>query len=144
MNIIVAVMCAVCLAASVFGWKYADTIVRRHLSPLPLFLLFFCVTVCSSVAVRLLQNNYPADLAGAAILKFTASLPSVILALRGFLMERNKFDLMILLAVILCLCADVAINLSFAAGGAIFLTAHLLFFIAFVRERKPSRKQIYV
>ncbi len=144
MNMIVYLICAACFVADIIGWKYSESIIRGHRSPLPLFVLFLSVTVFSAAAVRYVQAVSPDNLIGTALLKFSASLPTVLIAVRGYQSERNRFDFILLLAISFCLLADVSINLSIIAGGGLFAAGHLLFDAAFISEKKPSRKQITV
>ena len=120
---------AVCL------WK-ADARNRRIW-----YILCFLLCCANAVCVRLQQTAAPEALFPAAVLKFCASLPTVVLAYTGYRSEKNRADRLLLLAIVLCLAADVSINLSFIAGGAIFLIGHLFFDAAFIRMKKPEKKQ---
>ncbi len=63
-------------------------------------------------------------------------------AYRGYQLHRTRFGLIITLAIVLGLIADVTINISFLAGGAVFLIGHLLYDIAFFSEKRPSRNEV--
>lgn len=105
-------------------------------------ILYSLITIASAIAVRYFQELYPQDLVSGAVLKFCASLPSVLYAYRGYQQCHTRFGLIVTLAIALGLIADVSINISFPAGGAVFLISHLLYDFAFFSEQKPSKKQI--
>ena len=105
-----------------------------------MFLWFDCYR-CGG-HLRFLQHKLPAALGIGALLKFAASLPTVLFALKGYQVQRTKFGWYILLAIGLGMIADVLINISFAAGGIIFLLGHLLYDAAFLSESKPSARQV--
>ncbi|MBQ1476906.1 MAG: hypothetical protein IIZ33_02025 [Erysipelotrichaceae bacterium] len=132
------------LLAMAACWKYMDRVIEEKKDRTVLYLFFVMITMVYGISVRFYQGAYPEDLFGAAVLKFCASLPSVVLGLKGYLMEKNRFDLLIVIALITGLLADVSINLSMIAGAALFGIGHLLYDIAFIREKRPSRKQILV
>lgn len=107
-----------------------------------ILVLYALITIISAIAVRYFQELYPQDLLSGAVLKFCASLPSVLYAYRGYQLRHTKFGLIITLAIVLGLIADVSINISFLAGGAVFLIGHLLYDFAFFSEQRPSGKQV--
>ncbi len=80
MNTLVMFIAVILLGASV-----AVYIRSRHMaagSYRMIFALYAGITVAAAVAVRLVQKQYPQDLVSGAILKFCASFPSVLYALR--------------------------------------------------------------
>ena len=123
------------------GWFLANKAVSNRKIRIGVYALFFCITLACAITVRNIQADFPDAKLMAAILKFCASAPSLLLALRGFLMEKNRFDLRIVIALALCLMADVIINFSLVAGGSVFAIAHMIFTITFIIENKPDRKQ---
>lgn len=56
-------------------------------------------------------------------------------------MEKNRFDRILLIAIVFGMFADIAINLNTTVGGILFLLGHLLYDLAFIKEKKPSGKQ---
>lgn len=108
-------------------WKYMDRVIKEKKDRTVLYLFFVMITMVYGISVRFYQGAYPEDLFGAAVLKFCASLPSVILGLKGYLMEKNRFDLLIVIALITGLLADVSINLNMIAGATLFGIGHLLY-----------------
>ena len=131
------VMACITFAAMALCVKKADKQNRKML-----YLMCFVLSCGNAVCVRIQQAAAPEALFQAAVLKFCASLPTVILVYTGYRYEKNsKMARFLLTAVTLCLAADIAINLSFAAGGFLFLSGHLFFDAAFITERKPDRKQ---
>ncbi len=144
MSIFVLIAAASFLILMGLGWLLSGKIVRENGKRLPVYLLYLLVTILTAVAVRYHQSVQPGDALGTAVLKCCASLPSVLLGLRGFLMERNRFDLILLIAMTFGMVADVAINLNMTLGGILFLIGHLLYDVAFIREKKPSGKQYLV
>jgi hypothetical protein len=132
---------AALLCASVCTYMYSCRISGKQKSFM-VFLLFSLITVLAAVTVRFFQAKYPENLAMGAVLKFCASLPSVLYAYRGYQLKKNRFSLIIVIAIVLGLIADVSINLSMIAGGVFFLVGHLLYDVAFFGEKRPSKKQI--
>jgi len=100
------------------------------------------MTVVATLSCRYLQYIQPDNKLGGAILKFCASAPSVVLALRGFLYEKNRFDFTVLSAIMIGLISDIVINLNLKAGAALFALGHIIYDVAFIREKRPSGKQI--
>ena len=128
------------LFSMLYFWKkteHADDRERRKF-----YLLLFLVSCINAVAVRYRQSIIPKSPFQVSVLKFCASLPSVILAAEGFRKKKDRFDLLLLAAIILCLVADVTINRSFTAGGAVFFAGHICFNAAFLGRRKPGKKQL--
>lgn len=144
MSIFVLIAAASFLILMGLGWLLSGKTVRENGKRLPVYLLYLLVSVLAAVAVRYHQSTDPADSLGVAVLKCCASLPSVLLGLRGFLMERNRFDLILLIAMIFGMFADIAINLNMTLGGILFLIGHLLYDVAFIREKRLSGKQYLV
>lgn len=142
MNMYVICVAAVSLAVTLTGWIISGKAVNDGVRRWPVYLLYFLNTVVTAVLLRQYQETEGALTVYVALLKFCASLPSVLLALRGYLMEKNRFDLKIVIAMAFCLLADVTINIALVAGGTVFAIAHVLFAEAFISEHKPSGKQI--
>jgi hypothetical protein len=142
MNLFFVTAALILLICSVLTYFYSFRLSGLPGPRLKVFLLYAVITAASAVAVRLFQAENPDHLAGGAMLKFCASLPSVLYALRGYQLRKTKFGFFVLLAIILGMVADVSINLSFLAGGAFFLVGHLLYDFAFLSVSKPSKKQI--
>ncbi len=67
------------LLGSLFGWKLADKAIRGKVSRIPVYAAFAVMTLISGMAVRIYQYNVADDLLGAAVLKFCASLPTLLL-----------------------------------------------------------------
>ena len=114
------------------GWFLANKAVSNRKIRIGVYALFFCITLACAITVRNIQADFPDAKLMAAILKFCASAPSLLLAIRGFLMEKNRFDLRIVIALALCLMADVIINFSLVAEGSVFAIAHMIFTITFI------------
>ena len=144
MSIFVLLTAVSSLALMGLGWFLSGKTVRENGKRLPVYLLYLLVTVLMAVAVRYHQYVQSEDSLGIAVLKCCASLPSVLLGLRGFLMEKNRFDLILLIALVFGMFADVMINLNMTVGGVLFLIGHLLYDVAFIREKRPSGKQYLV
>lgn len=142
MNLFFVCAALILLVSSVMTYFYSSRLSALPGSRLKVFLLYAVITAGAAVTVRLFQAENPDHLAGGAMLKFCASLPSVLYAYSGWRIRKTKFGFYIFLAIFLGMIADVIINLSFAAGGAVFLAGHLLYDIAFFSIRKPERKQI--
>lgn len=141
MSLFVPVIAFLSLILTGFGWIHSAKVVRENGRRLPVYLLYLAVTVFTAIFVRYLQATRPDERLGVAVLKFCASLPSVLLGLRGFLMEKNRFDLILLIAIVFGMFADIVINLNTTVGGILFLVGHLLYDVAFLREKKPSGRQ---
>ena len=144
MNTFVLITAVSSLVLMGFGWFLSGKTIRENGKRHPVYFLYLSVTVLMAVAVRYHQYMQPEDPLGIAVLKCCASLPSVLLGLRGFLMEKNRFDLILLIAIVFGMFADIAINLNMTLGGILFLIGHLLYDVAFVRERRPSGRQYLV
>ncbi|MDO5439702.1 MAG: lysoplasmalogenase family protein [Erysipelotrichaceae bacterium] len=106
------------------------------------FAVYAVITVLAAIAVRVFQQQRPDELFYGAGLKFTASLPPFLYALKGCQLQKTRFGLYILLAIVPGMFADIAINIGFAVGGVFFLVGHLLYDFAFQNDRRPSRKQV--
>ncbi len=138
MNTLVLILTAVSLFLNIAAWIAARKQMIR--SDAALFVSFLIPVCFSAFAVRYVQNAYPLDLSGAAILKFCASLATVLYALNGYLNHRSRFSMIIVIAIIFGLIADVCINLNFVIGGAAFAIGHLLYDFAFVMKQRPRRE----
>ena len=125
-------------------WHLCDSMGHDKRGRICIYITSFVLTVAAALSCRYLQYTQPDNKLGGAILKFCASAPSVILALRGFLAEKNRFDLTVLCAIIIGLISDVVINLNLKAGAAMFAIGHIMYDIAFIREKRPSKKQILI
>ncbi len=141
MDPFVLIVALISLFLMVLGWIFSGRVIRENGRRLPVYLLYLIATVMAAVSVRYLQAVRPDERLGVAVLKGCASLPSVLLALRGFLMEKNRFDRILLIAIVFGMFADIAINLNTTVGGILFLLGHLLYDLAFIKEKKPSGKQ---
>ena len=144
MKIGIGMVCAASLAAVVFAWYITDRIFEKTKSPVPLYLLYFLICAADTVILRLFQEKYPADILNVGLLKFSASLPCVTYALHNYLYDKTRFSRMIVTALVTVMAADIAINISIAAGAVLFGICHLLFVIAFVREKRPVRSEVLV
>ncbi len=58
-------------------------------------------------------------------------------------MKRNVFDRFLLIAIFIGMAADVFINMSQAAGAILFGNGHIVYMYAFIKEKRPSRKQVF-
>lgn len=130
------------ITGSVTAWFYSDRVSRDKQAVTRALEPFALVTVLAAITVRYSQWKDPDLLFQAALLKFCASLPSVLYAYKGYWLRKSRFGLIIVLAILLGLIADISINLNFMIGGAFFLAGHLLYDVAFLQEKKPSRKQV--
>ncbi len=115
---------------------------RRKRKRIPVYLCHLCISLAAGFCVRFLQAKAPTEVFGTAILKFCASLSTVLLTEEGYQIEKNRFDRLILTAVILGMFADIAINISTPLGALLFGIGHLFFIHAFFKEQRPSKRQI--
>ncbi|MBR3227862.1 MAG: hypothetical protein IKF68_04890 [Erysipelotrichaceae bacterium] len=129
------VLCICSVATCIFS-------IRRDANRRRIFVIYALITALAAVAVRCFQQSYPDALGTGVFLKFSASLPSVLFAFKGYRNCKTLFALFILLAIILGMIADIVINISFAAGGLFFLVGHLLYDVAFIKEKRPSKRQL--
>ncbi len=144
MNGFIWITAAISLCCSAGAWVYSSGIMEKRDSEWKALAAFALVSALSGAAVRYTQMNFPNDLIGLGIEKFCASLPTMLFALRGYLSGKDRFSGFILLAIVLGLFADVSINSSIAAGGLFFAVGHAMYDVAFVHEKKPSKKQIVI
>ncbi|MBR2551616.1 MAG: hypothetical protein IKF05_01310 [Erysipelotrichaceae bacterium] len=129
-------------ACSLVTYFKSEKLAGENRSYRKVFAVYAVITVLAAIAVRVFQQQRPDGLLYGAGLKFTASLPTVLYALKGYRLQKTRFGLYILLAIVLGMFADIAINISFAVGGAFFLVGHLLYDFAFQNDRRPSRRQV--
>ena len=104
--------------------------------------IYALITILAAAAVRYLQSKAADALLLGALLKFSASLPGVLFALRGYLRKRNSFSFFIFAAILIGMIADVSININVLIGGCFFLIGHLLYDVAFLKKGKPSKRQL--
>ncbi|MBR3358908.1 MAG: hypothetical protein IKG46_13900 [Solobacterium sp.] len=144
MKFSIVMVCAASLAAVILAWNFTDRIYEKRKSPIPLYLFYFLICAVDTVVLRLFQEKYPADILNAGLLKFSASLPCVTYALHNYLYEKNRFSRLIVIAMFIAMAADIAINSSVAAGAVLFGICHILFVIAFIREKLPVRREVLI
>ena len=141
---LVILYAAAVLALTLYAWITAGKNAEDPKAKILIYVRFLVATVIGAIGVRHFQAVDPGNKILTAVLKICASLPSVLLALKGYLREKNSFDLKLVIALILCMLADAAISISFIAGGAGFAIAHIVFVMAFIKEEHPTRKQLLV
>ena len=130
------------IVCSLLNWFYSEHVIRKQESFEKVAGIYALIVIAAAVTLRFLQNELPDALLIGALLKFSASLPTVLFALKGYQMRWTRFGFYILLAICCCMIADVSINISFAAGGLFFLAGHLIYDFAFLSEIRPSVRQI--
>ncbi len=130
------------IACSVLTYIYSGRVIRRNEPFWKVLVLYLLITILAAVATRYFQRAVHGAKAIIALLKFSASLPTVFFALKGHQLRPARFSRYILLAIGVGLIADIVININKAAGGALFLAGHLLYDVAFLSERKPSGRQL--
>ena len=107
-------------------------------------MVHLCICLIAAFCVCFLQSKTPNDTFGIALLKSCASLPTVLLAYEGYRIERNIFDRFLLIAILIGMAADVFINMSAAAGAILFDIGHIVYMHAFIKEKRPSSKQVFL
>ncbi|MBR3006347.1 MAG: hypothetical protein IKH68_06805 [Erysipelotrichaceae bacterium] len=130
------------LLASYLAYRYAEHTIKNKKPEFPVVLVHLCICLIAAFCVRFLQSKTPNDTFGIALLKSCASLPTVLLAYEGYRIERNIFDLLI--AILIGMAADVFINMSAAAGAILFGIGHIVYMHAFIKEKRPSSKQVFL
>lgn len=130
------------IVCSVLAYIYSGRVTRRNESFWKVLVLYVLITLLAAVATRYFQREVHGAKAIIALLKFSASLPTVLFALKGHQLRPARFSRYILLAIGFGMIGDIAININPVAGGALFLVGHLLYDGAFLSERKPSAKQV--
>ena len=130
------------LLASYLAYRYAEHTIKNKKPEFPVVLVHLCICLIAAFCVRFLQSKTPNDTFGIALLKSCASLPTVSLAYEGYRIERNIFDLLI--AILIGMAADVFINMSAAAGAILFGIGHIVYMHAFIKEKRPSSKQVFL
>ena len=141
MNALFILSTAALLVSSCLTYVYSNRTVSKG-SWRKALVLYALISLLAAIAVRYFQAVRPDDLFKGAVLKFCASLPSVLFAFKAYSLKKTRFSFLIVCAIVLGLIADISINLSFFIGGAIFLVGHLFYDIAFVTEKRPGTKQI--
>ena len=144
MKVSILMVCAASLAAVVLSWILTDRIYEKPKSPIPLYLFYFLICAADTVILRFFQEKYPADLLNTGLLKFSASLPCVTYALHNHLYEKNRFSRLIVTALFTAMAADIAININIAAGAVLFGICHILFVVAFIREKRPLPRELMI
>ena len=132
------------IACSVPAYRYSGRVAVNNESVWKVLAIYFLITILAAAATRYFQQELR-GIHGAkeliALLKFTASLPTVLFALKGYLIRPTRFGRYVCLAIGVGMIADMAININPAIGGVVFLVGHLLYDVAFLSEKKPSGRQ---
>ncbi|MBQ3292499.1 MAG: hypothetical protein IJH43_09105 [Mogibacterium sp.] len=129
-------------ACSVLTYIYSGRVIRNNDSLLKVLIYYLLITILAAVSARFFHQTGHGAKTALALLKFAASLPTVLFALKGYLIRPTRFGRCIVLAIGIGLVADIVINMNPAIGGVVFLAGHLLYDFAFLSEKKPSRRQI--
>ena len=69
--------------------------------------LYALISLLAAIAVRYFQAVRPDDLFKGAVLKFCASLPSVLFAFKAYTLKKTRFGFLIVCAIVLGLIADI-------------------------------------
>ena len=123
------------------AWRFAKKTVKEKGKRTMVYLCHLGISLAAAFCVRFLQYKAPTEVFGTAVLKFCASLPTVLLAWEGYRIEKNRFDKLILTAIVLGMFADIAINISTPLGAFFFGIGHIFYMHAFFKEKRPSKRQ---
>lgn len=79
-----------------------------------------------------------------ALVKSAIGLSSIGISLFSLIRHKNPYAILLTIVLSLFMIADVSINFSFVAGGAIFALGHLILLIYFLRHNKLKAKNYIV
>ncbi len=101
---------------------------------LPLNIIFLGLSLVFDIAL-MITHLYPLKVT-ASVLFMLAGAVNLIYALIYF-PDKKVSSITLTVGVFFALCADIAINLNFIAGAAIFALGHICYFIAYSVIQKP-------
>lgn len=101
---------------------------------LPLNIIFLGLSLVFDIAL-MITHLYPLKVT-ASVLFMLAGAVNLIYALKYF-PDKKASSITMTVGVFFAMCADIAINLNFIAGAAIFALGHICYFIAYSVIQKP-------
>lgn len=101
---------------------------------LPLNIVFLGLSLACDVAL-IITHLYPLKVTASVFFMLAAAV-NLIYALKYF-PARKLPSITLTIGVFFAMCADIAINLNFIAGAAIFALGHICYFIAYSVMQKP-------
>lgn len=101
---------------------------------LPLNIIFLGLSLVFDIAL-MITHLYPLKVT-ASVLFMLAGAVNLIYALKYF-PDKKASSITLTVGVFFAMCADIAINLNFIAGAAIFALGHICYFIAYSVIQKP-------
>ncbi len=101
---------------------------------LPLNIIFLGLSLAFDIAL-MITHLYPLKIT-ASVFFMLAGAVNLIYALKYF-PDKKLPSITLTIGVFFAMCADIAINLNFIAGAAIFALGHICYFIAYSVMQKP-------